>query len=59
MDYNNFNNFKILHLNTNGMSNFSKLKQFELLIERENIKIASLNETFFTEKTKTFFKNYI
>lgn len=58
MDCHNNTEFKMLHWNANGISNFSKLKQFELLLERENIKIASLNETFFTEEHKPYFENY-
>ena len=58
MTYHNSNVFKMLHWNANGISNKSKLTQFELLLERENINIASLNETFFTDEHKPYFKNY-
>lgn len=61
MTLNNFNStkqFNILHWNANGITNFSNLKQFEYLLEKENIQIASLNETFFKENHRPFFNNF-
>lgn len=51
--------FKILHWNSNGISNYSLLKQLELLLDRQNIHVASLNETFLNENHKLYFNNYI
>lgn len=48
----------LLHWNCNGISNYSSLKQLELLLERYKIQIASLNETFFSAKQNPFFQNY-
>lgn len=54
----NSNIFKILHWNANGIANFSHATQFEYLLEKEKIQIASLNETHLKEKDKIYFKNY-
>lgn len=58
MAYANSNVLKLFHWNANGISNFSHLKQLEFLLEREHIQIASLNETYFNENHKPYFKNY-
>lgn len=58
MTFDNSLGLKILHWNANGISTFSNLMQFECLLERENIHIASLNETHLKENHKTYFKNY-
>lgn len=55
----NYNGIKILHWNANGITTYSHLLQFEHLLERENIHIASLNETHLNENHKTYFKNYL
>lgn len=59
MTFNKRKVLKLLHWNANGISNHSHLKQLEYLLEREEIHIASLNDTYFNESHKTYFKNYI
>lgn len=49
---------RMLHWNSNGISNFSNQKQFEILLESKGIHIASLNETFFKSNHKPYFTNY-
>lgn len=51
--------FRILHWNSNGISNYSTLKQFEVLLEKHSIHVASLNETFFTSDHRPYFCNYL
>lgn len=58
MDCDNLNILKILHWNAHGISNISHFKQFEYLLETEEIHIASLNETHFNEKHKSYLQNY-
>lgn len=58
MTYDNSTTFNILHWNANGISNFSHLKQLECVLEREQIQIASINETYFNEKHKPYLNNY-
>lgn len=58
MVYDNLNNIKLFHWNANGITNSSHARQLEYLLERENILIASLNETHLNETHKLFFKNY-
>lgn len=59
MTLNNITQPRLLHWNSNGISNYSLLKQFEHLQETQNIYIASLNETFLNETHKPYFTNYI
>lgn len=59
MTSNNSAKLNILHWNSNGISNHSLLKQVELLLERNKIHIASLNETFFNANHNPFFNNYL
>lgn len=56
---NNIAQFRIFHWNSNGISNHSLLKQLELLLERNRIHIASLNETFFNDNHNPYFNNYV
>lgn len=51
-------NVKILHWNANGLTNFANCQQLGHLLEKENIQVASLNETFFKENHNPFFHNY-
>lgn len=55
MDY---HDIKILHWNANVISNISHAKQFEYLLERQNI-IASVNETHLKANHRIAFKNYL
>lgn len=59
MNLDNSRELRLLHLNANGLSNYSLLKQLECLLECKNVDIASINETFFNENHKTYFKNYV
>ena len=59
MVFENSNSIKIIHYNCDGITTFSHLVQFENLLEREKIHIASLSETHLNENHKTYFKNYL
>lgn len=59
MNCNNIKDLKIFHWNANSISNFSKLKQLEYVLEKEKVNIASLNDTLFNENSKPYLHNYL
>ena len=59
MNYNLHNEMNLLHWNANGISNYTCQKQLEYILEKKNIKVASLNETYLNETHKVYFKNYV
>lgn len=59
MTLNNGKEFRLFHWNANGLSNTSNIKQLEYLLDKENIHVASLNETFFKENHTPYFNKYI
>lgn len=58
MASNNLKIFKILQFNANGLNKKSNLTQFKYISEKNSISVALVNETFFTNLCKTYFKKF-
>lgn len=53
------NQLHILHWNAQGISNVSKIRELQLLLQSKEIDIVLLNETFLNSNSRFYLQNYV